>query len=52
MQITLVAALAFVCVFGGALTGVGLRRALPAEHLGQDTKEVIFWNWTRRSAGS
>ena len=41
MQSLSVAALVFVCVFGGALIGMYLRSVLPAEHLGQDTKEVI-----------
>ena len=32
---------AFVCVFGGALLGMLLRRALPDHHLSQDSKDVL-----------
>jgi hypothetical protein len=32
---------AFAFIFGGALIGVGLRRALPEHHLADDTKDVV-----------
>lgn len=41
MHSTIVAALVFVCVFGGVLAGMYVRRVLPKHHLQQDTKEVI-----------
>ena len=31
----------FVCVFGGALLGVLLRRILPDDHLSSDSKDVV-----------
>lgn len=31
----------FACVFGGALLGMLLRRALPAHHLSSDSKDVV-----------
>ncbi|MFN8642253.1 MAG: hypothetical protein U0802_11580 [Candidatus Binatia bacterium] len=33
--------LVFGCVFGAALLGMAVRRRLPAEHLGSDTKDVV-----------
>jgi hypothetical protein len=33
--------IAFACVFGGALLGMLLRRALPAHHLSTDSKDVM-----------
>ena len=41
MQSIVVSTLVFLCVFGGVLFGKYIRKVLPAEHLGQDTKEVI-----------
>jgi hypothetical protein len=35
------ASIVFVCVFGGALLGLGLRNILPEDHLSQDTKDVV-----------
>ncbi|HZQ62050.1 MAG TPA: hypothetical protein VFC24_11915, partial [Casimicrobiaceae bacterium] len=31
----------FVCVFGATLVGLWLRRVLPAEHLNDESREVI-----------
>ena len=36
-----ISATIFVCVFGGALAGVGLRAVLPPHHLNQESKEVV-----------
>jgi hypothetical protein len=36
-----VAAILFVCVFGGALLGMLLRARLPKDHLAEDSKDVI-----------
>ena len=33
--------IAFAFTFGGALIGVGLRKALPEHHLADDTKDVV-----------
>ena len=33
--------LIFAIVFGGAIAGMALRRALPPEHLGSDAKETV-----------
>src|SRR6202022_1010775 len=33
--------IAFAFIFGGALIGVGLRKALPERHLAEDTKDVV-----------
>jgi hypothetical protein len=41
MQCLLTAALVFVCVLGGVLLGMYLRRILPADHLRAETKEVV-----------
>jgi hypothetical protein len=38
---TAVFLIAFTCIFGGALIGVGLRKALPQHHLADDTKDVV-----------
>ena len=31
----------FACAFGGALLGMGLRRLLPENHIGPESKEVV-----------
>jgi hypothetical protein len=36
-----IAIIAFVCVFGGALLGIRLGRMLPADHLDADSKDVV-----------
>ena len=36
-----VSTLVFAIVFGGAIAGMALRRALPPEHLGTDAKETV-----------
>jgi hypothetical protein len=36
-----VAAILFMCVFGGALLGMLLRATLPEHHLGNDSKDVV-----------
>jgi hypothetical protein len=36
-----IAAIAFVCIFGGALLGMFLRSALPEHHLNPDSKDVV-----------
>lgn len=36
-----VGAIAFLCVFGGALTGMLLRSRLPDHHLGQESRDAI-----------
>jgi hypothetical protein len=41
MKSTLIAALVFLLVFGGALAGMAIRRALPAHHQDADTKDVV-----------
>ena len=41
MPSVLTASLVFACVFGGALSGMYIRRVLPKEHLQDDTKAVI-----------
>jgi Protein of unknown function (DUF4239) len=41
MQSLLISALVFACVFGGVLFGMYVRRVLPQEHLGDDTKSVV-----------
>ena len=33
--------IAFAAIFGGAIIGVLLRRALPEHHLTEDTKDVV-----------
>jgi hypothetical protein len=38
---TAVFLITFACIFGGALIGVGLRKALPEHHLADDTKDVV-----------
>jgi Protein of unknown function (DUF4239) len=40
MNSIVVSLMVFAFVFAGALVGMGLRRALPEEHLGSDAKEV------------
>jgi hypothetical protein len=37
----LVAVVTFACSFGGAILGMLLRRTLPEQHLGRETKEVV-----------
>jgi hypothetical protein len=41
MSAVTASALAFVCIFGGAMLGVVLRGALPEHHMSQDSKDVI-----------
>jgi hypothetical protein len=41
MSAMAIAWIVFGCVFGGALLGMVLRRALPAHHLNQDSKDVV-----------
>ncbi|HVN87260.1 MAG TPA: hypothetical protein VMW17_20700 [Candidatus Binatia bacterium] len=41
MTSTIIACIAFACVFGGASLGMFLRRALPEHHLSSDSKDVI-----------
>jgi hypothetical protein len=41
MSPTLVAAIVFVAVFGGAMFGMGLHNLLPPSHLSPDSKEVV-----------
>lgn len=41
MSSTAVFLIAFALILGGALIGVGLRRALPEHHLADDTKDVV-----------
>jgi hypothetical protein len=36
-----IAAIAFACVFGGALLGLLLARLLPEAHLGEDSKDIV-----------
>ncbi|HEV7733476.1 MAG TPA: hypothetical protein VGR62_15015 [Candidatus Binatia bacterium] len=36
-----IASIVFTCVFGGALLGLVLRRVLPDDHLGSDSKDVV-----------
>lgn len=36
-----VSSLVFAIVFGGAIAGMALRRALPPEHLGTDAKDTV-----------
>jgi hypothetical protein len=36
-----VSSIAFVCVFGGSLLGLGLRAVLPEHHLSADTKDAV-----------
>ncbi len=36
-----IASIVFACVFGGALLGLFIRRALPDHHLSQDSKDVV-----------
>lgn len=41
MNAILTSVLVFVCVFGGALLGIALRRVLPEHHLTGETKDVV-----------
>jgi len=41
MSALLVAVIILVCVFGGALAGMALRRVLPAPHLSEESKDVV-----------
>ena len=41
MSAMAVGGIVFACVFGGALLGMVLRRALPAHHLSTDSKDVV-----------
>ena len=41
MTPTLIAGAVFACVFGGALLGMLLRRALPEQHLTTDSRDVL-----------
>ena len=41
MHSFLASTLVFAIVFGGAIAGMALRRALPLEHLGPDAKETV-----------
>src|SRR5437764_6239894 len=36
-----ISTLIFAIVFGGAIAGIALRRALPTEHFGTDAKETV-----------
>jgi len=36
-----ITAIVFVCVFGGVLIGVGIRRILPEHHLSSDSRDVV-----------
>jgi hypothetical protein len=36
-----ISSITFVCVFGGAMTGMYIHRALPQHHLNSDTKDVV-----------
>jgi hypothetical protein len=36
-----VSTIVFTCVFGGAVSGIFLRRALPPDHLSPDSKDVV-----------
>ena len=41
MNSIVVSSMVFACVFAGALAGMALRRAVPEDHLGSDTKDVL-----------
>lgn len=41
MSALVIAAIVLVCVFGGALVGMGLRRHLPDHHLKEDSKNTV-----------
>ncbi len=41
MSATLIGVIVFVCVFGGALLGMLLRKVLPDHHLSGDSKDVV-----------
>ena len=41
MSASAIALLTFLCVFGGALAGLGLRAALPEHHLSADSRDVV-----------
>ncbi len=41
MSATLIGAIVFLCVFGGALLGMLLREVLPEHHLSGDSKDVV-----------
>jgi hypothetical protein len=41
MNAIVVSSIVFVCVFGAALVGMAIQRALPEDHLGPDGKEVV-----------
>lgn len=41
MNSTAVALVSFACILGGTLLGLSLSKMLPADHLGQDSKEAV-----------
>jgi hypothetical protein len=41
MNSTLIGLLSVACIFGGALLGMGLQKALPDHHLGKDSHEIV-----------
>lgn len=41
MNPLLTSGIVLVCIFGGAVAGILLRRRLPDEHLSTDTKEIV-----------
>jgi hypothetical protein len=41
MNAVLIAGIVLLCVFGGALAGMGLRRHLPDHHLSEDSKDTV-----------
>jgi hypothetical protein len=41
MSASAIALLTFLCVFGGALAGLALRRALPEHHMSADSRDVV-----------
>jgi fluoride ion exporter CrcB/FEX len=41
MNSIVVSSMVFAFVFAGALVGMGLRRALPEDHLSSDAKDVV-----------
>ncbi len=41
MNAPVIAVLTFACLFGGALTGIGLRKALPQHHLSDESRHLL-----------
>ena len=41
MSATVIGLIAFVCVFGGTIVGLLLRRTLPGHHLSGDSKDAV-----------